>query len=82
MILLIAFLSLIFSFKLLENKYTKLLISGILSKLLLLLILFFTTFENYTLGLIGMIILLELIYLDSVNNESFQCKFYVDNREP
>jgi hypothetical protein len=82
MILITAILSLIFSFKLLENKYSKLLISGIFNKLLLFLILFFATFENYIIGLLGMIILLELIYSDNINNESFQCKFYEDNREP
>ena len=75
-------LILIFSLKLLKNKYTHLLVSGNINKLLLFLILFFITLENYSIGLILMIIILELIYQDSYNNEEFQCKFYKDDREP
>lgn len=82
-ILIVLFACLLFLLKIYENKKVKENSDGILNKLILILIVFFITFENFTLGLILMIILMEVLYNDSYNNEKFQCIFHNnDDREP
>ena len=81
--LIILFACILFLLKIYENKVVKNNIDGMLNKLILILLVFFVTFENFPLGLILMIILMEILYNNSYNNEKFQCVFQIkDNREP
>ena len=82
--ILITVLIVIFSTKIYDSPITYIASNGIMNKLCLLLILFIVSFENYLLGILLMIILLDIIIKDTYNNEHFQCKFHHINndREP
>lgn len=81
--LIITFAIMLFLLKIYENKIVQNNVDGMLNKLILILIVFFITFENFILGLILLIILMEVLFHDSFNNENFQCKFHtIDDRDP
>ena len=77
--LLIIVLTCIYSSK--THLQFKNLSDGLFNKLLLLLILFLTSFENFSISLILMLIIFESFIDDGMNNEYFQSRFHND-RDP
>lgn len=64
-----------------NHKFFNNLSSGIINKLCLIAITIIISLENPTYGIICLIILFNLLSLDTYHNEKFKCKFN-DDREP